>query len=226
MNRSILGRLIAKDLYMYRWLIAIASIAGVVSLVISHLSEGDHAGTLNVGTLLFITTIVAYGIFITMVGILKERQDKSQLFVLSLPVSGAQYSIAKVWAALIAFLGPWLVLTLGVVAATGLSDSPNGGIPMFVVMMTFFLATFCLLMALVVITMSEVWAIAGILILNMSVPVFLSSVSNLPGVAGRGQDAVATWSPAILTVLGTEVALILLSLGLAFYIPSQNKDLV
>ena len=60
-------------------------------------------------------TIIAYGIFIAMLAILKERQDRSQLFVLSLPVSPAQYSRAKVWAALIAFFAPWSLLTLFVV---------------------------------------------------------------------------------------------------------------
>lgn len=223
--RSIVGRLVAKDLYLYRWLIASALIAGVVSLVISRFSEGDNVDTgLNIGIFLFMTTIIAFGIFIAMFGILKERQDKSQLFVLSLPVSPAQYSMAKVWAALIAFLVPWLVLTAGVVVATVLSGGPNGGIPFFVLMMTFFLTNFCLLMAVVVITMSELWSIAGILITNVSVTPFLAKVGNLPGVAGRSQDALATWSPTILTVLGIEIALILLSLGLAFYLPSRKKD--
>ena len=227
MNRSIVGRLVAKDLYLYRWLIATALIAGVASLVISHFATGDNVRTgLNIGTLLFITTIIAFGIFIAMLGILKERQDRSQLFVLSLPVSPTQYSIAKVWAALLAFLVPWLVLTAGVVVATAASGGPNGKIPFFVVMMTFFLTNFCLLTAVVVITMSELWAIVAILFTNISVTVFLAWVGNLPGIAGHDQDAVATWSPAILTVLGVEIATILLSLGLAFYVPSRKKDFV
>jgi hypothetical protein len=109
---------------------------------------------------------------------------------------------------------------------TAASDRPDGGTPFFVVMMTFFLGNFCLLMAVAMITMSEVGAIAGILITNISVPLFLGYVSHLPGVAGREQDAAATWSPTILTILGIEAALVLLSLGLAFYIPSHKQDLV
>ncbi len=225
MNRSIIGLLIAKDLYLQRWLIAIALVAGVVSLVISGFSAEDNVRTgLNIGILLFITTMVAFGIFVAMLGILKERQDKSQLFVLSLPVSPAQYSIAKVWAALIAFLAPWAVLTGGVVVWTAVTDRPAGGIPSFVLMMTFFLASFCVLTAIVAITMSELWAIAGILLTNLAVTMFLTTFGRLTGVAGRGQDAAATWSPAVLTVLGVEIAAILLSLGLAFFIPSRKKD--
>lgn len=227
MNRSIVGRLIAKDLYLYRWLIAGALLAGIASLAVSRFSGGDNVSTgPNLGIILFMTTIIAFGIFLAMLGILKERQDRSQLFVLSLPVSAARYSIAKVLAALIAFLVPWLVLTAGVVLLTFASEAPDGGIPMFVVMMTFFFANFCVLMAVAVSSTSELGPIAGILITNVSVPLFLGKVGRLPGVAGRAQDAAATWSPAILTVLGLEIALILLSLGLAFYLPSRKKDFV
>ena len=224
-ERSIVGRLIRKDLYLHRWLIAAALILGVASLVVSRFSTGDNVETgLNVGIVLFITTIIAFGIFIPMLGILKERQDRSQLFVLSLPVSAAQYSMAKVSAALFAFLVPWISLTAGVVVTTALSGRPAGGIPFFIVMMTFFLANFCLLLVVIVLTMSEAWAIACILITNVSVPLFLAKVGSLPGVAARSRDAVATWSPAILTVLCIEVAMIMLTLALAFYIPSRKKD--
>lgn len=227
MKRSIVGPLIAKDLYLYRWLIAVALFAGVASLVVSGFSEGDNVSTgVNVGFLLFMTTIIAYGVFIPMIGILKERQDKSQLFVLSLPVSPGQYSMAKVLAALIAFLVPWLVLTVGVVVATALSGKPSGGIPFFVAMMTFFLVNFCVLLTLIVITMSEGWAIAGILITNVSVTLFLFKISRLPGIARHAQDAAATWSPTILCLLAIEIFLILLSLGLAFSLPSRKKDFV
>jgi ABC-2 type transport system permease protein len=227
MNRSLVGRLIAKDLFLYRWLIAGALLAGVASLVVSSLSAGDNVTTgLNVGFLLFVTTVLTFGIFLAMTLVLKERQDKSRLFVLSLPVSPAEYSLAKILAVLCAYLGPWLVLTAGVVGLTFVSDRPDGGIPFFVAMMTFFLCTFCLLLALVVITLSEVWAVAGILGTNLAVTLFLVRVGNLPGVAGHSQDAAATWSSAILAVLGVEVALILLSLGLAFYLPSRKKDFV
>ncbi|HYC92897.1 MAG TPA: AAA family ATPase [Thermoanaerobaculia bacterium] len=110
MNRSITGRLVAKDLYLYRPLIACALVAGVASLVLSRFSAGDHVSTgVNAGVVLFMTTIIAFGIFIAMGGILKERQDRSQLFVLSLPIAPAQYAMAKVGAALIAFLVPWIV---------------------------------------------------------------------------------------------------------------------
>jgi len=227
MNRSILGRLIVKDLYLYRWMMIAALLAGAASLLVSNFSRGDGLSSgMNLGMLVFITTVITFGIFVAMTGILKERQDKSHLFVLSLPVSAAQYSAAKVCAALIAFLGPWLLLTGGVVLATAATGGPGGGIPFFVVMMMFFLVIFCVLLCIVAATMSEAWAIGGILITNLSVTLFFFTVGQHPGVTGRAGQAVATWSPAILTLLAVEIVVILLSLALAIYLPSRKRDFI
>ncbi len=225
-RRSITGRLIARDLYGYRWLILGALVAGAASLVLTRLDAGDGISTgPNVGFLLLLTTIIVLGVSLPML-VLLEHRTKAHLFVLSLPVSPAQYSFAKVASALVAFLLPWTAITGGVVGLTVLSPAPDGFLPFFVATMTFLLVNFCLLTALAVITRSEPAAIAGILLTNFSVTIFLSRLARLTGVAGRSKEAVATWTPEILTVLAVEVALILLALALAFTLPSRRKDAV
>ena len=221
---SLVGRLVAKDLYFYRWLIVGTLLAGVASLAASRFEDGDGVSTgPNLGILLFMTTVIAFGVSLPMI-LLKEHQTRTSLFVLSLPVSPAQYSFAKVAAALIAFLVPWLGLTAGVVVLTAASAAPDGPIPFFVAMMTFFLGNFCVLTALTVITMSELAAIAGILVTNVSVTVFLVVIGRLPGIAEHREGDMAVWSPEILIVLAAELAVILRSLALAFYLPSRRRD--
>lgn len=221
---SITGRLIARDLYHYRWLILGTLIAGAASLVLARLDESDGISTgPNVGFLLLLTTVIVLGVSLPML-VLQEHRTKSDLFVLSLPVSAAQYSFAKVASALVAFLVPWTALTGAVVLLTALSPAPDGPLPFFVAVMTFLLGNFCLLTALAVITRSEPAAIAGILVTNFSVTIFLSRLARLTGVAGRAKDAVATWSPEVLAVLAFELVVILVSLALAFYVPSRRRD--
>lgn len=225
-RRSITGRLIARDLYHYRWLILGTLIAGAAALVLTRLDESDGISTgPNVGFLLLLTTIIVLGVSLPML-VLQEHRTKSDLFVLSLPVSAAQYSFAKVASALIAFLVPWTALTGAVVLLTALSPAPGGPLPFFVAVMTFLLVNFCLLTALAVITRSEPAAIAGILVTNFSVTIFLSRLGRLLGVAGRSRDAAATWSPEVLAVLAVEVVVILVALILAFSVPSRRKDAV
>jgi hypothetical protein len=147
------------------------------------------------------------------------------LFVLSLPVSPMQHAAAKMIAALLAFALPWSVLTLGTVALIALvPDAPDGGIPSFVAMMAFFLANFCVLLALVLALPSERWAIAGILATNFAVPIYLGRFMALPDVARHKLADTAVWSPPVLTSIVATLLIAVASLALALYVHSRRKD--
>lgn len=217
MRRSVVNRLIAKDLYMYRGVMTGALVAGVASLVVSVVDGRDNVTTgLNIGFLLFITTIITFGVVVAMFGILRERQDHSQLFVLSLPISAGQYARAKVSAAVAAFGIPWTVLTAGVVGLTVATGQPTSGLPFFVALMLFFFCNFCLLTAVIVITMSEVWATVGILVTNLSVTLFMMYVS-----AWR-----LGWDATLAGIVALELVVALSSIGLALYLPSRRRDVL
>jgi ABC-2 type transport system permease protein len=223
MSNSVVWRLIRKDLYLYRWLIGGSLAVGLASLLIAGLNEMSG----NIGFILLLTSVVALGVFIAIYGILTERKEKTLLFVLSLPISTTQYTAAKVASSLIAFLIPWLVLTVTIVVLTlTLDASLDGRLPFTVAMMFFFLANFCVLVAVTIITRSEFWAVAGIVITNLSVSMYVSTVRALPGIREHVDGPIAVWSPTILTTLGIEVAVIALSLSLVFLIQSRKKDFV
>ena len=223
MSNSIVWRLIRKDLYLYRWLIGGALVAGLVSLVIAGVNE--MSGT--IGFILLLTSIVALGVFIAIYGILTERKEKSLLFVLSLPISTTQYTAAKVSSSLIAFLIPWLVLTVTIVVLTLALDEPlDGRLPFTVTMMLFFLANFCVLIAVLLISGTEVWAVVGVVFTNVLVSVYMTTVQQLPGIREHVEGPIAVWSPTIFTILGVEAAVIALSLALTFFVQSRKKDFV
>jgi ABC-2 type transport system permease protein len=223
MSNSMVWRLIQKDLYLYRWLIAGSLVAGLASLVIAGMNT--MSGT--IGFILLLTSIVALGVFVAIYGIMTERKDKTLLFVLSLPISTTQYTVAKVASSLIAFLIPWLVLTVTIVALTLALDEPlDGRLPFTVTMMVFFLANYCVLIAVLLISGTEVWAVVGIVFTNFLVSVYLATVQRLPGIGEHIEGPIAVWSPTILTILGIEAAVIAVSLGLTFFVQSRKKDFV
>jgi ABC-type transport system involved in multi-copper enzyme maturation permease subunit len=223
MNGAIVWRLITKDLYLYRWLIAGSLAAGLLSLVIAGIN--DMSG--NIGFILLLTSIVALGVFIAIYGILTERKEKTLLFVLSLPISTKQYATSKVAASLIAFLVPWVILTVMIVTLTLAFDPPlDGRLPFTTAMMLFFLANFCVLVALVLSTASEFWAVAGIVVTNLAVSVYLTTVTKLPGIQEHIEGPVAVWSPTILTIIAVEAAVIVISLWLTLFVHSRKKDFI
>jgi len=214
-------RLIVKDLYLYRGIVVLATVVGLASLVIGV----DRQEGWNIGAILFVTSLVALGIFIGMYGILRERQERSLLFVLSLPISPTQYAAAKIVSALASFLAPWLTILLTTLVLLRMDDG-LGRAPQILAMMGFFLADFCVLLALFMATASEKWAVAGILLTNMSVSVYFMMVNSLPGIADYLGGAFPVWTPTVLTVIATEAAVSIISIALAFYLPSRKKDFI
>lgn len=221
MNQSVVVRLIAKDLYLYRWLIIGTVVAGLASLFLA----GIDGAVGQVGGILLITSMVVLGVFLAIYGLLTERSSRSLLFVLSLPISPMQYAVSKVGACLIAFLIPWLVITATLVAAPLIFETSSAGsLPFGIVMMALFLANFCILIAIALTTGSELWAVVGIIATNTSIPVFLGTV--LPVFAGDTSGPVAVWNPAILITLIVLAAVIVISLGLIFHVQSRRKEFV
>lgn len=221
MNRSVVLKLIAKDLYLYRWLIIGTVVAGLASLFLS----GIDGPIGQIGEILLITCLVVLGVFLAIYGLLTERSSRSLLFVLSLPISPMQYAASKVAACLIAFLVPWLIITAALVSAPLVFEASSAGsLPFVLVMMLLFLANFCILIAIALTTGSEVWAVVGIIATNTSIPVFLGTV--LPAMTGDISGPVAVWSPVTLITLAVLAAVIVISLGLTFHIQSRRRDFV
>jgi hypothetical protein len=221
MNRSIVWRLIGKDLYLYRWLIAGALVAGIAALPIA----GREGAIGNIGLILMMTAIIAMGIFVAMYGVMTERQNKSLLFVLSLPISPVQYATAKVSASVIAFSIPWTaVLATSVGVAVAFEPAPDGHIPFLVALMVFMFANFAFLLMLLMITRSEYWAIAGILGTNFSVAAYMNIVPRVLGISEATELQDAVWSPAVLTTIGIEIAVVALCLAIAFVVQAKRTD--
>src|SRR5690606_12868048 len=108
---SIVGHLILKDLFLLRWLSLGTIAGGVAAAGLMALSPMPFSG----GGILVICARIVLNIFLVMLGVVQERKDKAALFVLSLPVSPAQYAVAKVAASTIAFMVPWAIVSASVV---------------------------------------------------------------------------------------------------------------
>lgn len=223
MKRSIMTRLVLKDVYMNRMFIVGSLFAVLLSLFIATLSETGF----TIGGLTFITTMVALGIFVAMYGVVRERENKSWLFVVSLPISAMQYYVAKLVAAMISFLLPWALSLLATVLVILWVDSlPNGLLPFFVLLMLFFFHNFAIFLAVALVTKSEAWIGATIVITNTSITLFLFFINSLSSIQENIEGPVAVWSPEVFAVMSYELAVIVLVLGFALFVQSRRHDFV
>ena len=132
-------KLIAKDFYLNRWLIIGSTVAGLAGLLIA--AEGKVR--FNIGMLIWLTTIVAFGVVLAMFAIANERKERALQFVLSLPLSHGDYVRIKVVGLLLCFLVPWLMLSAGAVALIAVMPNlPDGLLPFAVLLCGFLLANY------------------------------------------------------------------------------------
>lgn len=218
---SLTRRLIAKDLYLQRGLIGIAIVAGLASLVIA--AEGRMR--FNIGVLGWMTTLIALGIMVTMFGIVSERKERAQLFVLSLPLSPGEYVRTKMLALLACYLPAWFVLSAGAVALLlVMPNLPDGMIPYTVLLCVYLLTNFAVVLCGALHFKSEGAMTALIVITNMLVSVFIFMTFAVPGIAEHIAGATPVWNGAFWTVLAIELLVFALALSLPYLVAARRRD--
>ena len=216
-------KLIAKDFYLNRWLIVGSTVAGVVALLIA--AEGKMR--FNIGMLMWLTTIVAFGVMLAMFSIGNERKERTLQFVLSLPLSHGDYVRIKVVGLLLCFLVPWTVLSVGaVVLVTVMPNLPDGLLPFAVLLSGFFLANFSFVLCGALHTKSEGLISALITVTNMGITLFIFMVGALPSLNDHLQGPVPVWNSTFWIVLGAEIATLAITLSLPYLVAARRRDFV
>lgn len=216
-------KLIAKELHLNRWLIAVAIAGGGLSLL---LATTGRLG-FSIGALTWLTTIVACGVILPMYGIQQERKDRSLLFALSLPISPTDYVRAKMLGMLLCFLVLWLVLSAGaVVLVVATASVPDGLLPYVILLSGFLLANFACVMCGALLVTSESAMGAVIIVTNMGITLFMILIGRIPAITKHMLGTTPVWSEAAFTVLACEAAVLGVALTLPLIVTSRRRDFV
>jgi len=218
----LVGPLVRKDLFLMRWAIAGTLAGGLVSLALMPLG-----GILTyVGGVSLICALVVLNIFVVLYGVAQERREKMLLFVLSLPVSPLQVTLSKAAAMAIAFGVPWLVLTGATAALIAASALPDGILPFWIAVLAYLLLYFCALLAVGLLRVSNGWQAAAITVGNLSVNFVIPLLLALPAVKANHAGPSAVWTADLVAIIGLEVLLGAVVLGLAVWRRARQPDFV
>ncbi|HEX7831455.1 MAG TPA: ABC-2 transporter permease [Thermoanaerobaculia bacterium] len=222
MNGSLVRQLILKDLYLMRWMIAGSIVAGLVSIVMMPL------GTVSayVGGVSLICVLVILNIFLALTNVVQERKEKVMLFVLSLPVSTTEYTIAKALANFIAFAVPWTILTIANVVVIDVSSMPNGILPFWIAILGYLLSYFCALLALTLVKDGTGWHTTAIVVGNVSVNFVIPFLLSRPSVTANAKGNVAVWTSDLVAFIAIEILAGLAALGVAVFVQSRRRDFI
>ena len=221
MTPSIVRQLVLKDLYLSRWIVAGSTLAGLLALGIAPF--GSMA--FYVGSVSFICVMIVLVIYLVMAVVLQEKKDKALLFILSLPVSTTQYTLAKMVASFVAFFGSWLVLSLTCLAVIAASAIPDGLMPFTAAVLLYFLCYFCVLLGVGIATESAASIPVVIVFGNVLINFFIPLVFRLPSGVHASTDT-AVWGMDLIAVLVLEIALCAAALVIGFVVQTRKKDFV
>ena len=222
MNSAIVPRLVAKDWYLLRWVISAYVAGGLISVAL--LATGGEA-VFNAGCILVITLLIALGMHVVVATVVGERTEHTLPFIMSLPVSIAQYTLAKIVANASIFVGAWLVIALGVSGVVLFrAGVPHGLIVLSTIMLLYMLTTFSVVLAVAIATESMGWTIGVVVVGNILLNNLMYELSHIPSIEGTYASNQIVWSSAAVEVVLVECSVILVAIALTFVFQARKSD--
>jgi ABC-2 type transport system permease protein len=221
LNFAVVRRLILKDWYLNRRMIlgSLPVGLGALALVLT-----GKPITFMICIILLCFVLVGSGCYLGVATTVNERKEQTLAFVMSLPVSWREYTIAKILANLIIFLIPWLLLTAGAIGILLLPGATHGLVPFAAIMALEMLITTSLIVAAGIITESQAWTTAGIFASSLGLDLLGYLFAHLPGISRYMWGKQVYWSPTAWTILLCELLTLPLLLGTTFLIQSRKSD--
>ncbi len=223
MNSSIL-KLVRKDLAIMKVPAILWWICGLVA--ISFIAFGGPA-MLNFAAILFVSGMAGAGIHATIRTVVEERREQTLPFIMSLPITIADYNSAKLIANLAIFGAVWLTLSAATFYLVAFRQAlPLGNIPFLtIVLVAIFLAN-TIILATSLITETIGGCIAAIIGANIGTQMILWWVHSLEGIRSTVSGSVAVWNNTVLVVLIVEIAVILALVSLTYILQARKKDFI
>jgi ABC-2 type transport system permease protein len=224
MNTAMLKALIKKDWYLQRYVILSYSLAGLLALFLANLQNQTLA---TIGNLLLITVLIALGFHLAIGNIITERTQQTLPFIMSLPISVREYTIAKILANLLIYLVPWVVLLLASYLVILTRETlPDGLIPFVTLLLIQILVNYCFVLAVTLISESQGWTIGVVILGNLFIQSFIDFVTNLPSIKSTISGSSIVWETTTLLILLAQVLVILVFFGITFLVQSKKTDFI
>jgi hypothetical protein len=224
MNTQSISLLFLKDLYLSRRPLFAYFAAGIACSAISVVPQPTFA---FIGFILILTVAIGSGMHLLGELLLSERNDQTRAFILSLPVSLLDYSVAKIAVVLTTFLIPWSTMFACSIVLTAVLPSGHiGAIPVLVVVFLELLAAYTVQLVTAVISESVGWTVCAMVACNVFLNLFLMKLLQMPEVEEMMKSDVLAFSPLIIQIMCIELGLIVAALTMALALQTRKRDLV
>ena len=220
-NPSMVNAIIRKDWYFNKHTLLLFFILGLVSVTL--LSFNNRA--FYIGMVLLLSIVILIGALLVINTVVNERKNQTLAFLISLPITYMDYTKAKMILNLLAYFVVWLILVVGTIGVLYYSEHlPNGLIPYALIILIELMVAFILVLGTALVTESEKWTIVVMSITNIGVSLFMFLIASMESIKQHMEGQVAVWNSTAFIVIGIEISVALIIIGITFYLQSRKKD--
>lgn len=224
MNKHMISILIRKDVRLVVLPVLCYLAAGLASVAMMGV---ERLAWFYAGSVLLITSLIALGFHPPMATVVGERKEQTLAFVMSMPITPADYTWSKLLANLLLFFAPWALLLAATVGLILLRPSmPDGLIPYAVILFGAIAASAVLILCIGIVSESMHWTIATQIASNLVFQGVMYAASNATAIKATMQGDVADWNGTALTFLGIELAIAVLALPATLWLQSRKTDFI
>jgi len=201
MNHSLFWDLVRKDLALYRGMILMALAVGAISIFA--ITRGNTMFYL--GSVAALCAFVILIIFLVQFGVLTERKERVHFFVLSLPITGWQYTLAKLVALSIAFFVPFLLTSAASLTLMAVHPPSRGFVPFATTVLAYFPLYFAVLISVTAGSKSDGPNVTAIIFFNIALNLLIPGLLRIPSVAATIRGTEVVWTAELLWIIALEI---------------------
>ncbi len=211
LNTPVIRLLVAKDWQLFQKQLAAYVLAGIVALCLLGLAR---PWSFYLGSLMLISVMVAAACFSISTSLLVERKEQTLAFVMSLPVSPMDFTMAKLVGNLLTFGVPFGVMTAGTLAVIVFTPLPDGLLVYALLIFAYVLFAYSISLAVAMSVESEGWATFAMIGSMVMINPYMMALAQVDVISGAIRGDAIVWSSPALAILATLVLLTALVLGL------------
>ncbi|HSC67726.1 MAG TPA: hypothetical protein VLC79_08550 [Cellvibrio sp.] len=219
LNMPVIKRLVYKDWYLNRKLLATYVGGGILSLSIISLGEWQFF----MGAIMLISMMVGMGNHQLSVTMISERKEQTLAFVMSMPVSPADYAMAKFLANMVLFFIPWALLVLATTLVILLTPLPDGFLAFTLLVCVLIAVNHCICWSVTMVTETEASFLMVMIGLNCLLNPALYFLARSPDIGAHNLSPNFIWTGTATLVLVGEILAIILLLAGTLYFRSRKK---
>lgn len=223
MTPSLIGTLIRKDWYFNKHIIAVFGLLGLFSVYLLTFKSSIF----YIGLVLLLSMVILIGALLVFSTVVNEKKNHTLAFMMSLPITCMDYTKAKMIFNLSTYFIAWFILTISTLCVIAFTEHiPNGLMPYALIILIELMVAYVLVLAVALVTESEIWAIVVMTITNIGVSLFMFFIRSFEGIDQHLQGAVAVWNSTAMIIISIEVITAFIIIGLTFYLQSRKKDFI